>query len=81
MKELPTWLQELDDLIRESIPSRRGGIPDVVGWNNEDSLASAIFVECKGPNEGIKDDQEDWLWAAMNHGVRAEQFALSIRPF
>jgi hypothetical protein len=41
----PDWLRAVDVTIRERISSRPGGMPDVVGWNDADSIASAIFVE------------------------------------
>lgn len=47
--ESPSWLASLDREVRLRIHSKRGGMPDVVAWNEDDPLASAIFVECKGP--------------------------------
>ena len=34
MSELPPWLEKFDAKIRERIISRKGGIPDVVAWND-----------------------------------------------
>lgn len=79
--EAPKWLTALDSRIRARISSRRGGMPDVVAWNDCDPLRSALFVECKGPGESIGEAQEDWIWAARKCGVRVSQLAVSLRPF
>jgi VRR-NUC domain len=75
----PAWLRSLDATIRELIPSRAGGMPDVVAWNDVDSLASALFVECKSHGEPVSDAQEDWVWAARMAGVTLDQIIVSIR--
>jgi hypothetical protein len=79
--DAPAWLIGLDAEIRALIPSKRGGMPDVVAWNDVDGLRSAIFVECKGPGEWTLEAQEDWVWAAQQVGVLPEQIAVSQRPF
>ena len=79
--ELPAWLAELDETIRAKIASKAGGMPDVVAWNDRQSLRSALFVECKGPKESFTEAQEDWVWAALDSGVRLSQIAVSQRPF
>jgi hypothetical protein len=56
-------------------------MPDVVAWNDNDPLGSAIFIECKGPRESFKEAQEDWVRAAQNSGVEASQIAVAVRPF
>ncbi len=81
MAELPPWLRRLDTAIRARIRSESGGMPDVVAWNDKDSLRSALFVECKGPTEAFREAQEDWLWGALESGVRVGQIAVSVRPF
>lgn len=53
MTELPPWLSQLDSSIRQSVSTRRGGMPDVVAWNDDEPKRTAIFVECKGPKERI----------------------------
>src|SRR5690606_4010128 len=54
----------LDREIRTKIPHRTGGIPDVASWLPDDPANSLVFVECKGPSERIKENQEDWVFAA-----------------
>jgi hypothetical protein len=81
MAGLPSWLSQLDTAVRQQITSPKGGIPDVVAWNDDGPLRTAIFVECKGPKESFKEGQEDWLWAALREGMDRSQFAVSVRPF
>jgi len=81
MDELPPWLEELDSVIRVKITSPRGGMPDVVAWNDNHPLHSALFVECKGPKEKFKESQEDWISAAFVKGLKASHVAVSVRPF
>jgi hypothetical protein len=81
MNELPLWLEGLDSIIRDGIGSRRGGIPDVVAWNDDSPFGSALFLECKGPKEKFKESQEDWVGAAFMNGLMASQVAVSLRPF
>jgi len=76
----PSWLASLDREVRLRIHSKRGGMPDVVAWNEDDPLASAIFVECKGRRESITEAQEDWVSAAQRAGIRPVQVAVSVRP-
>jgi VRR-NUC domain len=78
---MPAWLAALDETIRRKIRSKRGGMPDVVGWNDHESLYSALFVECKGPTEAFAEAQEDWVWGALVSGVSLSQIAVSVRPF
>jgi VRR-NUC domain len=66
---------------RQRISSPKGGMPDVVAWNDGDPLGSAIFIECKGRVESFGEAQEDWVWAACRAGVRVTQIAVSVRPF
>jgi hypothetical protein len=79
--DMPDWLTALDAKIRKRIRSQKGGMPDVVGWNDHESLRSALFIECKGPREKFSEAQEDWVWAARRAGVRPSQIAVSLRPF
>ena len=76
----PTWLAALDATVRMHVLSKRGGMPDVVAWNDEEPLRSAIFVECKGLREAVSEAQEDWLWAARHAGVELSQIAVSLVP-
>jgi hypothetical protein len=78
---MPDWLATLNRTIRAKIPSRAGGMPDVVAWNDRQCLRSALFVECKGPRESFTEAQEDWVWAALDSGVALSQIAVSLRPF
>ncbi len=78
---VPNWLASLDTTTRRHVPSRRGGMPDVVAWNDNEPLGSALFVECKGPREAVGEAQEDWVWAARHAGVHRSQIAVSLRPF
>jgi hypothetical protein len=55
LRDAPEWLISVDTSIRERIPSRRGGMPDVVAWNDHNSLRSTIFIECKGRSEAFSD--------------------------
>jgi hypothetical protein len=79
--DVPDWLGSLDAKIRQQIRSGRGGMPDVVAWNEFEPTTSALFIECKGPNEAFGEAQEDWVWAAQSAGVRLSQLAVSLRPF
>ena len=79
LRAAPDWLAALDKAIRSLITSRRGGMPDVVAWNDHDPVASAIFIECKAPGETFLEAQEDWAWAALRVGVRSDQIAVSLR--
>lgn len=79
--QAPGWLTRLDRAIRGMIPAPKGGIPDVVAWSEEAPLESALFVECKGETEDFKEAQEDWVAAAIEAGVRADQFAVAVRTF
>lgn len=79
--DAPAWLAALDAEIRRQIGSPRGGMPDVVAWDDSESLGSAIFIECKGPTEPVMEAQTDWLWAACKGGVTVDQLAVSVRPF
>jgi hypothetical protein len=79
--QTPTWLALLDATVRQHLLSKRGGMPDVVAWSEEEPLRSAIFVECKGPREAVSEAQEDWIWAARHAGVELSQLAVSLRPF
>jgi hypothetical protein len=79
--QTPTWLALLDATVRQHLSSKRGGMPDVVAWSEEEPLRSAIFVECKGPREAVSEAQEDWIWAARHAGVELSQLAVSLRPF
>jgi hypothetical protein len=81
MAELPAWLERLDTAIRGRIRAKKGGMPDVVAWNDEDSLYSALFVECKGLQESVKEAQEDWVWGALEAGGSEAQIVVSVRPF
>jgi hypothetical protein len=81
MGELPPWLARLDTTIRALIRSKKGGMPDVVAWSDDDPLRSSLFVECKGAKEGFKEAQEDWVWAGLASKVADTQIAVSVRPF
>jgi hypothetical protein len=39
---MPDWLAALDETIRARIASQAGGMPDVVAWNDRQSLRSAL---------------------------------------
>jgi|SRR5690606_7198304 len=77
---MPAWLQTMDREIRTEIPHRTGGIPDVASWLPDDPANSLVFVECKGPSEGIKENQEDWVFAAHAR-MSADRFAVAVRTF
>lgn len=81
MDKLPQWLENLDSAIRERIDSPGGGMPDVIAWNDSHPSHTALFVECKGLQEGFREAQEDWLWAALREGIKIPQFSVSIRAF
>ena len=42
---LPDWLARLDRELRAKIPSKAGGMPDVVAWNDRESLRSLRGVQ------------------------------------
>jgi VRR-NUC domain len=75
----PAWLIDLDHRVRPVMRSPRGGMPDVVAWNDVEPLASAVFVECKGLKEPFLEAQEDWVAAAVPSGVGRDQLAVSVR--
>lgn len=79
LRELPEWLQLLDRRTREKTGRKTGGIPDVIAWNNVDCVASALLVECKGPNEDPREGQEDWVSAALELELTEDQFAVAVR--
>lgn len=80
-KEMPDWLKEFDHSLRRSMVSPRGGIPDVVAWDDVGSLESAVFVECKAPKEKVKESQKDWTSAAIEEGVSPSRLAVALRVF
>jgi hypothetical protein len=80
-EEAPAWVRSLDTQIRLKTGIPNGGIPDVVAWNDEDPVDSAIFVECKGRKESFKESQEDWVRGAVAQGIRLAQLVVAIRPF
>lgn len=49
--EAPGWLKEFDRRLRPRVFASRGRMPDVVAWNPDQELESALFAECKGPKE------------------------------
>jgi hypothetical protein len=67
LPELPAWLKEIDHDIRRRISSAAGGVPDVVGWNEDDPQTSARFIECKAIGETIKESQQDWVTDAISN--------------
>lgn len=75
------WLKDIDRRVREHIPHRTGGIPDVAAWVASDPAASVVFVECKGPTEPFKDNQEDWVAGAICEGFATDRFGVAIRSF
>ncbi len=79
--EMPGWLADLDRRGRRRTGRKSGGIPDVVAWDPERPEESALFVECKGLTEGVREGQEDWVAAAILEGAEAERFAVAIRIF
>ncbi len=60
----------------DRVTGRKGGKPDLVAWQG-DSLAKAVFLECKGPGDKIHQKQEEWLNAALRAGMSCEQFAVA----
>jgi hypothetical protein len=80
-QEAPEWLRTLDREVRTLTGRAAGGIPDVVAWNDDAPLGSALLVECKGPTESFKEGQEDWAVAALACGLRREQLAVAVRRF
>lgn len=78
-EEAPKWLLKLDRDVRQRTDDAKGGVPDVVAWNDE-NLGSALFFECKGRRERSKEGQGDWLAFALQLGVRGEQSAVAVRP-
>ena len=79
--EAPSWLKEFDRRLRPRVAAPRGGMPDVVAWDPDQGLDSALFAECKGPKEKIKEAQEDWVAAAMAAGIPDSRFAIALRVF
>ncbi len=80
-KAMPDWLQQIDGKIRSRTGHPKGGIPDVVSWDASDPRGTVVFVECKGPKEKIKKNQEDWVCATIENGLEVERFAVAIRTF
>lgn len=56
--------------------SNGGGKPDIVAWRGE-SLADAVFLEYKGPNDRIRIGQDAWFRAALREGMSRDQFAVA----
>ena len=53
--EAPAWFLELDAAIRTATRRATGGNPDVVAWDDDTPLGTALFVECKGAKESFKE--------------------------
>lgn len=81
LQQMPAWLDELDREVGRLASDLKGGVPDVIAWNDERSSSSALFVECKGAKEGFRENQEDWVAAALACGIERAQLAVAVRQF
>jgi hypothetical protein len=56
-------------------------MPDVVAWDPAavEPLRTALFVECKKPEENVRPAQESWFAAAIALCVRPESCAVAVR--
>lgn len=79
-KEMPEWLLALDQKIRHAGGLKnRGGIFDVVAWQDDNPRETALFIECKKPGEPIGENQEDWIQSALLLGLNPRNFGVVIR--
>jgi hypothetical protein len=76
---LPLPLRELCEVISDTSDGSDRGRPDIVAWQGQ-SVAEAVFVEYKGPNDRIRPGQVAWLRAALCAGMSRDQFAVGKWP-
>jgi len=76
---LPSPLRESYQTITRAAGRNGGGKPDIVAWRGE-SLADAVFLEYKGPNDRVRVGQDVWFRAALKEGMSLEQFAIARWP-
>lgn len=65
---LPSPLCESYQTITQAAGHNGGGKPDIVAWRGE-SLADAVFLEYKGPNDRVRVGQDAWFRAALRGHV------------
>ncbi len=75
---LPSPLGEFLRTTSADGKSRRGQ-PDIIA-RRDGSLATAVFVEYKGPGDKVRPGQNAWFRAALNAGMKREQFAVARWP-
>jgi VRR-NUC domain len=76
---LPLPMRASYEAITRAAGSTGGGKPDIVAWQGE-SLADAVFVEYKGPNDKVLPGQDIWFRAALRNGMSRDQFAVAKWP-
>jgi len=76
---LPSPLRESCQTITRAAGRNGGGNPDIVAWRGK-SLADAVFLEYKGPNDKVRAGQDAWFRAALREGMSQDQFAVATWP-
>jgi hypothetical protein len=78
---MPDWLASLNEAIRAKTTSRAGGMPDVVAWNDRQSLRSAICTRrIWDPGKPLARPRRTG-YGPHDSGVALSQIAVSLRPF
>jgi hypothetical protein len=81
LADAPDWLVSLSTAIRQRISSRKGGMPDVVAWDDHDSLAPPSSSSARVRARRSRTPKRTGFGAARLAGVHITQIAVSVRPF
>ncbi|KAI0636683.1 hypothetical protein C8Q77DRAFT_1247200 [Trametes polyzona] len=66
----PTALRVICKLMCEDYAARTGGVPDLIVWHETEGKAK--FVEVKGPNDNLQENQKVWINVLLQAGVEVE---------
>ncbi|KAI0647353.1 VRR-NUC domain-containing protein [Trametes meyenii] len=66
----PRVLSVICRLMCEDYAGRTGGVPDLIVWNEE--RCEAKFVEVKGPNDSLQENQKVWIDVLLQAGQPVE---------
>ncbi|KAI0362440.1 hypothetical protein OH77DRAFT_1515684 [Trametes cingulata] len=66
----PAALAVICRLMCEDYAARTGGVPDLIVWNEKAGWAK--FVEVKGPNDTLQENQKVWIDVLVQAGVTVE---------
>ncbi|KAI0672928.1 hypothetical protein C8Q78DRAFT_1122510 [Trametes maxima] len=66
----PRVLAVICRLMCEDYAGRTGGVPDLIVWNEE--RGEAKFVEVKGPNDSLQENQKVWIDVLLQAGQPVE---------